>query len=104
MKYYDDIKELFTVSATYDKVLTDEDVSVIRDDFLNSYGRCHVEKVAENVVIFIVPSGYSHTVLWHLKNKPLPCQRVGKEKLMELLDHLISVDELQIVLKSKTER
>ena len=99
-----DFHHLFVIATNFgSQVLTDDDVSVIRNDFLVNYGRCHMEKVAESVIIFIVPSGYSHTVVWHLKNKPLPSQREGKEKLMELLDHIISVDDLQIILQHKVK-
>jgi hypothetical protein len=103
MHCFDDIKGLSSVSATYDNVLTDEDIRVIRDDFYLSFNRGHMEKVAVNVIVFIVSAGFAHTLPYSLKNKPLPSQRKGKEKLMELLDHIVSVDELQIVLQSKVK-
>lgn len=101
MHYFDDIKGLSAVAATYDKVLTDEDIRVIRDDFLINYGRCYMEKMATNVIIFIVPEGYAHTLRYHLKNKPLPSEMGGKEELMELMDHMTYVDDLQIVLQGR---
>jgi hypothetical protein len=103
MHYFDDIKGLSSVSATYDKVLTDEDMRVIRDDFYLSFSRCYMEKVAENIIVFIVPEGFAHTLPYWLKNKPLPSQREGKEKLMELMEHVSSVDNLQIVLQDRSK-
>lgn len=103
MHYFDDIKGLSSVSATYDKVLTDEDIREIREDFLLSFNRGYMEVVTVNVIVFIVPAGFSHALPYYLKNKPLPFQRKNKEKLMELLGHITYVDDLQIVLQSKTE-
>lgn len=103
MHYFDDIKGLSSVSATYDKVITDEDIRVIRDDFYLSFNHGYMEKVAVNVIVFIVSAGFAHTLSYYLKNKPLPSQMEGKEKLMELMAHISSVDDLQIVLKDRTK-
>lgn len=103
MHYFDNIKGLSSVSATYDKVLTDDDIMIIREDFYLSFNRGYMEKVAMNVIVFIVPAGFAHTLPYYLKNKPLPSQRKGKEKLMALLDHITYVDDLQIVLQDKTK-
>jgi predicted SprT family Zn-dependent metalloprotease len=99
--YCFDIKGLSSVSATYNKVLTDEDVAIIRNDFMLSYNRGYMEKVATNVIVFMVPTSMAHTILWHLKNKPLPSQQEGREKFIELLDRISDVDVLQIVVQDK---
>lgn len=99
--HYFDIKGLSSVSATYNKVLTYEDVAIIRNDFMLSYNRGYMEKVATNVIVFMVPTGMAHTILYHLKNKPLPIQQKGREKFIELLDRISDVDILQIVVQDK---
>lgn len=103
MHYFDNIKGLSSVSVTYDKVLTDEDIGVIRHGFFLSFSRCYMEKVAENIIVFIVPEGFAHALPYWLKNKPLPSQMEGKEELMELMEHVSSVDDLQIVLQDRTK-
>lgn len=103
MHYFDNIQGLSSVSATYDKILTDEDVMTIREDFYLSFSRSYMEKVAVNVIVFIVPAGFAHTLPYYLKNKPLSSQMKGREKFMTLLEHITYVDDLQIVLQDKTK-
>lgn len=96
-----EIKGLSSVSATYDKVLTDEDVGIIRNDFMLSFNRGYMEKIDENVVVFIVPAGFAHTLPYYLKNKPLPSQEKNREKFIELLSHIVDIDYLQVVCSYK---
>lgn len=101
MKYFDNVKGLSSFSVTYNKVLTDDDVGVIHNDFMLGFNRGYMEKVATNVIIFIVPAGMAHTLRYYLKNKPLPSQEKGREKFIELLSCINYVNDLQIVLQEK---
>lgn len=97
--HFFEIKGLSSVCATYNKVLTDDDISVIRNDFMLGFNRGYMEQVSVSVVVFMVPTGMAHTVLYYLKNKPLPSQEKGREKVIELLSRINYVDELQIVVQ-----
>lgn len=96
-----DIKGLSSVSVTYDKVLTDEDIGIIRNDFVLSFNNIYMEKIDENVVVFIVPTGMMRTLKYYLENKPLQGQEKNREKFVELLSHIRSIDHLQVVCSYK---
>lgn len=101
MQYFDNVKGLSSVSVTYNKILTDDDIGVIRNDFMLGFNRGYMEKMATNVIVFIVPTGMAHTLRYYLKNKPLPSQEKGREKFIELLSCVNDVYDLQIVLQEK---
>jgi hypothetical protein len=96
-----DIKGLSSVSVTYNKVLTDEDIGVIRNDFMLGFNRGYMELVSVNVIVFMVPTGMAHTLRYYLENKPLPSQEKNREKIIELLGRINDVDDLQIVVQDK---
>lgn len=101
MHYFDNIKGLSAVSVTYNKVLTDDDTVVIRNDFMLGFNRGYMEKVATNVVVFIVPTGMMHALRYYLENKPTPSQEKNRERFIELLGSINYVDDLSIILQGK---
>lgn len=95
------IKGLSSVSVTYNKVLTDEDVIEIRKDFLLGFNNGYMERVAVNVIVFIVSEGLVHTLRYWLKNDPRQSQE-NRESAAKWLSRINYVDDLQIVVQDKT--
>ena len=104
MKHSDNFKELCAIGVTYDKVLTDNDLDVIRKHFYGIVGfrNAYMEKHGATYVTFLLSPGFLHTIKYYLKNEPTPSQLKGNEEAEELRKHIICVDDLQIILQDKT--
>lgn len=102
------ISSLSAFSASFDKILSEQDMDILRNDFYIGFSARHsqIEKVSVCVVIYMVPSGLSHTLKYYLEGKPTDRNAYyqkdpSRGDVIELLKHINRIGEIQITVKEK---
>ena len=100
------ISSLSAFSASFDKLLSEQDMEILRNDFYIGFSARHsqIEKVSTSVVIFIVPSGLSHTLKYYLEGKPTDRNAYyqkdpSRKDVIELLKRINHIGEMQITVQ-----